>query len=284
MILVTGATGKVGQQLITALRAKGAGFKALARSEAAAQTLAAQGVECVRGDLTDPASLAAALQGVEKLFLLSSAPHFDEIEIGALKAAQSARLKRIVKLSALGVSLDSSSPLLRAHARAERYLEESGLAFTILRPTFFTQNWVAFYSHAIKAGQPVYSNSGSAGLGWVDTRDIAAVAAAALSEEGHEGFIYDLTGPESLSYGEVAARLGKLLGRQVDYVPVPDGAAFQAMKDMGFDPWYAYGMTTLNQAVQRGAADVVTGTVALVTGQAPRSVDAYLQENLAAFR
>lgn len=284
MILVTGATGKVGQQLISALRAKGAAFKALARSEASAQALRDQGVEPVRGDLSDPASLASAVKGVERLFLLSSAPRFESLEIGALKAALGAGVKKVVKLSALGVSLDSSSPLLRAHARVEQFLEDSSVPFTVLRPTFFTQNWVAFYSHAIKAGQPIYSNSGSAGLGWVDTRDIAAVAAAALLEDGHEGFIYDLTGPESLSYGEVAGLLGKLLGRQVDYVAVPDAAAFQAMKGMGFDPWYAYGMTTLNQAVQRGAADLVTGTVELVTGQAPRSVDAFLQENLAAFR
>jgi uncharacterized protein YbjT (DUF2867 family) len=284
MILVTGATGKVGQHLITALKEKGAPFKALVRSDASAQSLAAQGVETVRGDLAAPASLTAALQGAEKLFLLSSAPRFDEIEIPVIRAAQQTGIRNIVKLSALGVSLDSSSPLFRSHARVERFLEDSGIAFTILRPTFFNQNWVAFYSQSIKAGQPVYSNSGNARLGWVDTRDIAAVAASALTENGHDGFIYDLTGPETLSYAEVASRLGKWLGREVAYVPVPDAAAFQAMKGMGFDPWYAYGMTTLNQSIQRGAADVVTGTVELVTGKAARSLDAFLQENLAAFR
>ena len=283
MILVTGATGKVGQQLITALQSKGTPFKAMARSEASAQALASQGVATVRGDLTNAASFSAALRGVDKLFLLSSAPRFDGIEIPALLAARKNGVKHVVKLSALGVSLDSSSPLLRAHAHIERTLEESGLDFTILRPAFFAQNWVAFYSEAIKAGQPVYSNSGSARLGWIDTRDIAEVAAAALTEPGHEGFIYDLTGPESLSYAEVTTRLGRLLGREVGYVPVPDAAAFQAMKGLGFDPWYAYGMTTLNQGVQRGAADAVTGTVELVTGKAPTGIEAVLRSQLAAF-
>jgi uncharacterized protein YbjT (DUF2867 family) len=284
MILVTGATGKVGQQLIQALQAKGAPFRALARSEASAQALAAKRIETVRGDLADPASLAIALKGVDKLFLLSSAPRFDGIEIPVIQAVKAAGVRHVVKLSALGVQADSSSPLLRAHARIERFLEDSGLAFTILRPTFFSQNWAAFYAQSIKAGQPVYANAGDARLGWIDTRDIAAVAAAALTEAGHEGRIYDLTGPEALTYAEVAARLGKLLGRDVTYVAVPDAAAYQAMTGMGFDPWYAYGMTTLNQGVRRGAADVLTGTVELVTGKAPTGIETLLKESLAAFR
>ena len=283
MILVTGSTGKVGQQLVAALKAKGVAFKALARSEASFNALSALGVEAVKGDLGDPASMKAALQGVDKLFLLSSASHFDRLEIGAIEAAQAAGVKHVVKLSAGGASADSPNPLLRAHARAERALEDSGLAFTILRPSFFMQNWVAFFSQGIKAGQPVYVNAGEGRLAWIDTRDIADVAAAALTEPGHEGLVYDLTGDEALSYGEVAARLGKLLGRDVAYVPVPDSAAFQAMKGMGLDAWYAYGMVALHQGVRRGLAEPTTGTVELVTAKAPRNIDAFLKESLGAF-
>ena len=283
MILVTGSTGKVGQQLVAALKTKGAAFKALARSEASFKALTALGVETVKGDLGDPASMKAALQGVDKLFLLSSASHFDRLEIGAIDAARAAGVKHVVKLSTGGAGGDSPNPLLRAHARAERALEDSGLAFTILRPTFFMQNWVAFFSQGIKAGQPVYVNAGEGRLAWIDTRDVAGVATAALTEPGHEGFVYDLTGPEALSYGEVAARLGKLLGRDVAYVPVPDSAAFQAMKGMGMDSWYAYGMVTLHQGVRRGMAEPTTGTVELVTSGAPRSIDAFLKESLGAF-
>jgi uncharacterized protein YbjT (DUF2867 family) len=283
MILVTGSTGKVGRHLVDALKAKGAPFKALARSEDSAHALAAQGVATVRGDLTDAASLKAALRGAEKMFLLSSAPRFDGVEIAAIEAAKASGVKQVVKLSAMGALADGVSPLMRAHARVERALEDSGLAFTILRPTFFMQNWVAFYSHAIKAGQPVYVNAGDARLGWTDARDIADVAATALTASGHEGFVYELTGPESLSHGEVAGRLGKLLHREVAYVSVPDAAAFQAMKGMGMDPWYAYGMVALYQGVRRGSADAVTGTVELVTGHSPRTLDAFLEENLPAF-
>lgn len=284
MILVTGSTGKVGQQLVAALKAKSAAFKALARSDASMTALKAQGVEAVRGDLGDAASLKAALQGVDKLFLLSSASHFDRLEIAAIEMAKQAGVKHVVKLSAQGVSADSSNPLFRAHARAELALEASGLAYTILRPTFFQQNWVAFFAQAIKAGQPVYVNAGEGRLAWIDTRDIADVATAALTEPGHEGLVYDLTGPEALGYADVVARLGKLLGREVAYVPVSDAAAFQAMQGMGMDAWYAYGMVTLNQGVRRGVAEPTTGTVELVTGKAPRTLDAFLEEHLAAFR
>lgn len=283
MILVTGSTGKVGQPLVAALKKKGVAFKALARSEAPLKALTALGVETVKGDLGDPTSMKVALQGSDKLFLLSSASHFDRLEIGAIRAAQDVGVKHVVKLSAGGASADSTNPLLRAHARVERALEDSGLAFTILRPSFFMQNWVAFFSHGIKAGQPVYVNAGEGCLAWIDTRDIADVAAAALTEPGHEGLVYDLTGPEALGFGEVAQRLGQLLGREVAYVPVPDAAAFQAMKGMGMDAWYAYGMVALHQGVRRGLAEATTGTVELITAKAPRTLDAYLKENLGAF-
>jgi uncharacterized protein YbjT (DUF2867 family) len=284
MILVTGSTGKVGLALIDALSAAGAPFKALAHSDASAQSLAAKGVQAVRGDLGDRVAYRAALGGVDRLFLLSSAPHGSELELPAIQDAKAAGVRHVVKLSALGTEADSSNPLFREHARVERALEESGLAFTILRPTFFMQNWVAFYSHAIKAGQPVYANAGSARLGWIDTRDIAAAAAAALTGAGHEGRIYDLTGPATFSYAEVAEKLSTLLDRKVAYVAVPDAAAYQAMTGMGMDPWYAYGMVVLNQGVRRGQADVTTGTVELVTGKPPRALGAFLQENLPAFK
>ncbi len=283
MILVTGSTGKVGQHLLTALQAKGMPFKALARSEASAKLLAEKGVAVVRGDLSDPASLKAAFQGAEKLFLLSSTSHFADLELAALEAAKVAGVKHVVKLSAWGVSRDSANPLLREHARVEAALEASGLAWTILRPNFFMQNWVAFFAHGIKAGQPVYTNTGEGRLAWIDARDIADVAATVLTEPGHEGLVYELTGPAALSYADVAATLSVLLKREVRHVPVPDTAAFQAIRGMGMDAWYALGMVALNQGVRHGDAARVLGTAELLTGRPARTLDAFLQEHLAAF-
>jgi uncharacterized protein YbjT (DUF2867 family) len=283
MILIIGSTGKVGRHLIHALQAKGASFKALARSDGSARALEAQKVQAARGDLGDAASLKAALRGVERLFLLSSAPHCSRVELPVLDLAKAAGVRHVVKLSALGADADTSNPLLREHALIERALEASGLAFTILRPTFFMQNWVAFYAQGIKAGQPVCVNAGDSRLGWIDTRDIADVAAEALTGNGHEGLLYDLTGPETFSYREVAARLSRLLARPVPYQPVSDAQAFQAMQGMGMDPWYAYGMVTLFQGVRRGSADFTTGTVELVTGKRPRTLEAFLAEHRDAF-
>ena len=283
MILVTGSTGKVGQHLVQALQARGASFRALARSDGSARALEARQVQVVRGDLADPASFKAALRGIDRLFLLVSAPHGSRLELPALEMARAAGVGHVVKLSALGADADASCPLLREHAVVERALEVSGLAFTVLRPTFFLQNWVAFHAQAIKAGQPVCVNAGDARLGWIDTRDIAEAAAEALTGKGHEGLVYDLTGPETFSHREVAARLSRLLARPVPYLPVSDAQAFRAMTGMGMDPWYAYGMVTLFQGVRRGLADVTTGTVELVTGRPPRTLDAFLAEHLEAF-
>ncbi|HJV91127.1 MAG TPA: SDR family oxidoreductase [Holophagaceae bacterium] len=281
MILVTGPTGKVGQALLDALLAKGVAFKALARSVASAQSLEARGVAVVRGDLAD---LGPALKGIDTLFLLSSSADPYASEAPAVAAAQAAGVKRVVKLSALGAQADSINPFLRGHARVERLLEAGGLSWTSVRPSFFMQNWVLYNAPAIRAGQPVYANAGTAKLGWVDVRDIADVAVAALTEPGHEGRVYELTGPEPLSYGDVVAKLAKLLSGEVSYVPVPDEAAYQGMTGMGFPPDYAWALTTLNQLVRRGLADLSTQTVQLVTGHAPRNLDAFLAESKAAFQ
>ncbi|HJV23684.1 MAG TPA: SDR family oxidoreductase [Holophagaceae bacterium] len=281
MILVTGPTGKVGQALVEALLAQGAAFKALARSEASAQALEAKGVAVVRGDLAD---LGPALKGIDTLFLLSSSADPFASEAPAVAAAQAAGVKKVVKLSAYGAQADAANPFFRGHARVERLLEASGMAWTSLRPSFFMQNWVTYNAAAIKAGQPVYANAGTGRMGSIDVRDIADVAVAALTQGGHEGRVYELSGPESLSQGEVAAKLAKLLGREVAYVPVPDEAAYQAMLGMGMPADYTWALVTLNQAVRKGLADFTTQNVQLVTGHAPRSIDAYLTEHLAAFQ
>lgn len=281
MILVTGPTGKVGQALIEALKAKGAAFKALAHSDASAKSLEAKGVTVVRGSLAD---LGPALKGVDALFLLSSSADPYPSEAPAVAAAKAAGVKRIVKLSALGAHADAANGFFRGHARIERLLEESGLEWTSLRPSFFMQNWVLYNAHAVKAGQPVYANTGEGRMGVIDTRDIAAVAAVALTEEGHNGRVYELTGPEPLSNAEAAAKLSKALGKEVAFVPVPDQGAYQAMLGMGMPADYVWALTTLNQAVRKGAADVSTQTVELVTGKPPRSLDAFFQEHLDAFK
>lgn len=284
MILVTGSTGKVGQQLVSILQQSRAEFRALARSDASARDLAAKGVQVVRGDIADQASMRTALRGIDTLFLLSAGADPYTAEAPVVAVAKAAGVKRVVKLSVNGADADATNSFLRGHARVDRLLEESGMAWTFVRPTFFMQNWVLYNAPSIRAGQPVYANAGSSRIGWVDTRDIAAVAAAALVDRAHDGRIYDLTGPEALSYADVAGRLGKLLGRDVKYVAVSDRAAFEAMRGAGVPADYAFALTTLNQAVRRGLADMTTDTIELVTGRPSRTMDAFLRENANEFR
>jgi uncharacterized protein YbjT (DUF2867 family) len=280
MILVTGSTGKIGQQLVSALQQAGVSFRALARSDASAKELAARGVATVRGDLSDSASFHAALRGVERLFLLSAGADPHAAEADPIAAAKAAGVKHVVKLSALGADADATNSFLRGHARSERALEASGLAWTFVRPTFFMQNWVLYNAPGIRAGQPVYTNAGDARLAWVDTRDIAAVAAT----DEHQGRIYDLTGPQAFSYAEVGQQLGALLGRKVEHIAVSDHAAFAAMRGMGMPTDYAFALTTLNQAARRGLGAATTGTVELVTGRPARDLNAFLREHVEQFR
>lgn len=283
MILVTGSNGKVGQQLVQALQRADVPFRALARNHASAKTLADRGIDVVRGDLTDRATLAPALRGVKRLFLLSSGPDPFAAEVAAIDAATEAGVEHVVKLSAFGADVSSTNSFLRGHGRAEAHLETAGPAWTMLRPSFFMQNWVLYNGAGIRAGQPVYANTGTARLGWIDTRDIADVAAAALTQDGHRGRVYDLTGPEALSYADVTAMLGQVLAKKVSYVPVSDAAAMQAILATGMPAEYAYALVTLNQLVRRGSADATTQTVELVTGNPARTMRAFLDEHRAEF-
>ena len=141
MILVTGATGNVGSALVGELKAAGADFKALVRNPEKAEALKADGVEVVMGDLGKPDTLAAALEGVDKVFLLSSvAPEMAEVQINLIDAAKESGSPHIVRMSAVKASSDSPMRIGRLHAEADAYLEASGLPYTILRPHFFMQN------------------------------------------------------------------------------------------------------------------------------------------------
>lgn len=285
MILVTGPTGKVGSDLVAALRAAGASFKALVRSADKAKALEAAGIATVQADLDDGASLKATFAGVDMLFLLA-APGKAQLqqELNALAAAKASGVKRIVKLSAYGADSAAATEILAVHGLVESAIRESGLAWTFLRPHVFFQNLAPNWGAAVAAGQPIYASAADARSPWIHTQDIAAAAVKVLTESGHETRVYDLTGPESLSFDDIAARLSKLLGRTVPFVNVSDGAAYRTFLGYGMDPAYAFGLVTLYQHYRKGTTSSVSGNVELLTGHEPRGLDSYLKENLAAFR
>jgi len=273
-ILVTGATGTVSTTLIEQLKtAPGVQVRALVRSEANAAKVRAAGVQAALGDLDEPESLSPAFEGVDELWQLTApGPRAPENSMNALWAARNAGVKRVVRLSAIGAAHDAPTRNGRLHALSDAELQASGLRWTILRPHFFMQNLLGFVP-AVASGSAIYLNLGQGRLGFVDTRDVSEVAARILLEpsERHDGKIYTLTGPESLSLEQAAQRLGGLLGRPVSYVAVPDEPARAAMLQMGMSPWLA-GMTIeYGRAYAAGWGDFTTSHVSEVLGREPRS-------------
>ena len=226
-ILVTGATGTVGSEVVKQLlSAKGQKeeniiVKAAVRA-ANEDTFRNLGVQAVELDYNKPDTLSAALRGVDKLFLLTPfQSNMVDLTSNLVNEAKKAGVKYIVKQSVLGADAEPGITPSRLHRQAEKVIEESGIPFTFLRPNFFMQNFVTFYSNFIKTQGAFYVPAGDAKASFVDVRDIAAVAVQALSrnrsskngESKHIGKAYDITGAEALSYGEAAEILSKEIGK-----------------------------------------------------------------------
>jgi uncharacterized protein YbjT (DUF2867 family) len=282
MILVTGATGTNGREVLTRLAGMGRPVRALVRNPAKAAGLSLPGVELVQGDLGEPASLGPALEGVDRAFLVAPV---DERCVGWFanfyEAAALAGKPHVVKFSGMGAGT-ANAEIFRQHAETDRLLRDSGLPFTILQPNSFHQN-LLWSAGTIKDHGAFYLPMRDARQSLVDVRDIAAVAAAALTQPGHEGQTYEITGPESLSYDDVAAALAKVVGKPVRYVDVPPEAARQAMLDAGMPAWNADAVTELYGVFATGQYAHTTDVVERVTGRPPRTFEAFAAEHKAAF-
>ena len=238
MILVTGATGTNGVEVLKQLAATGERARGLVRDPIKAQKILPPEIELARGDLDDSQSLLAAMEGVEKVFLLCPVSQKQpELEANVVDAARQAGVSQIVKFSVLHASPESPSQLLRWHAQTEQHIRASGVPFTFLRPNIFMQE-ILRQSAAIKSQGVFYQPFGpDVRLSFVDVRDNAAVAAKVLSESGHEGKIYELTGPAALTFGEVAEKLSAVAGRKVQYVQVSLDQWKQSFAATGAPQW-----------------------------------------------
>lgn len=281
MILVTGSTGTVGGQLVSLLCAAGAPTRALVRSPEKADSLRGYDCEVAVGDLGDPASLARALDGADTAFLLSAlGPDQPAQERSFVDAARRAGTAYVVKLSALGA--DGRTRIHRAHAAGEAYLRESGLRWTILRPSFFFQNLLGSAATVQEQGA-LFSCTGTGASGDIDARDIAAVAAHVLTTEGHGGATYELTGPEAISYPQIAQRLSALLGREVRYVDLPAEDMRRGLLAGGLSEWRADALLELLAEVRAEHLARVTDDVRAATGRPPRGLEEFLRDHLSAF-
>ncbi|QSQ21078.1 SDR family oxidoreductase [Pyxidicoccus parkwayensis] len=280
-ILVTGATGTIGGEVTRQLIAKGVRPRLLVRDPAKAREFEGK-AELVKGDLGDAASLERAMQGVEKLFLVGAGVDGQVLEAKAVDAAKKAGVKHVVKLSVLGAQ-EETLAFGRWHRPVEKKLEASGLAWTFLRPVNFMSNMFNNVD-SIKGQGAFYQPTGDGKTSVIDPADIGAVAVKALTEPGHEGKAYTLTGPQALSGAEQAAVLTKALGREVKFVDVPPEAAKQAMAGSGIPPVYVDALMDLLANMKAGQTAVVTDTVRKVLGREPGTFEDWARRHAAAFR
>jgi uncharacterized protein YbjT (DUF2867 family) len=279
MILVTGASGNIGSELVKELSRRGEKFRAAYTSKEKAERARTAAVEPVVVDFGKPESLASALAGVDRLFLLSANP---PSESPVVRAAKAAGVGRIVKLSVFDAPAESFG-FGRAHRAVEKEIEASGIDWTFLRPNGFMQNLANQQAASIKAQGAFYFPAADTRISHVDVRDIARVAAAVLTSSGHSGKAYELTGPEALTYGEMAATLTRVLGKPVSYVAISDDDFRKAMAGMGAPAPLVEALVDLFAFYKRGAAARISPDVANVTGQKAGSFEQYARENAAAF-
>jgi uncharacterized protein YbjT (DUF2867 family) len=286
MILVTGATGLNGSAVIREFARRREPVRALVRSAAKAASLGTPAaVEVVEGDMLHHETLGAALEGVSRVLMISAADaQLAETQRAFIDAAKRAGVKHIVKFSGLGAALDTGFRFNRMHAEVERYLEESGLDWTHLRPSQFMQMYLR-EAPTVASDAAFYLPLENARLAPVDVEDVAKAAFALLRGDGHEGKAYELTGPEALTMAEVADRLSSALGKPVRYVNVTPEEKRQALLAAGMPPAYADAMDELFSERRKGAVESTVNLSAHETlGVRPTTFLEFARRNVAVFR
>ena len=278
MVCVTGAGGTVGREVIKQLESEKAPFRAAYFSNEKADAARAKGIDAVIIDYNRPENLRPAFQGCDKLFFLGpNALNQSELERNAVEAAKAAGVRHIVKQSVMGADEESYS-LAKVHRSVEKAIESSGLAWTFLRPNSFMQNVATYMGETIRAEGAFYSASGKAKISHVDVRDIAAVAVKALTEPNHEGKAYTLSGPEVLTYDDLASELSKALGRSISHINLPPSDLKNAMLAEGMPEEIADRMLDLERYFREDQASRITNDVNQVIGRDPRRFAQYARD------
>jgi uncharacterized protein YbjT (DUF2867 family) len=280
-ILVTGATGNVGSRLVRRLKEKGRAVRAFARNAAGKAT--EDGVEAAPGDFTDKAALDRAMDGISAVYLLSAGDQLSVHEANAIDAAKAAGVKLVVKHSVAGAQYNAAG-FPSWHRAGEQRLEASGIPYVFLRPASFASN-ALYWAGSIKGQGTVYGALGETAVPVIDPEDIAEAAATVLTTPGHEGKAYELSGPQALTTAQQVEAIGRVIGKELKYVNVPDEAARQSMLGMGMSQAYVDAMIGLIQMLRGiGRIEPYPNDVESLTGHKPRSFGQWAEANAAAFR
>ncbi len=279
-ILVTGATGTVGSELVKALKAAGANVIAMSSTGKAVE-----GVETRHGDLADPASLVRALRGIDTLFLLLPLQaNMVELARNAVAAARAAGIKHIVRSSGAEADLTGPSAIGRVQGEIDQLVTQSGMPYTLTRPNCFMQNYLTFYGDMIRAGT-LYLPQGDGKVSFIDVRDVAAVNALILQHPAaHAGKTYTLTGGKALSNAEVTQCIGAALERSIGYMAVPDDAAIASMREAGMDEWSIETVMSLNRVIATGDPAAVSPDIEKLLGRGPNTFEQFVADHVASWR
>jgi uncharacterized protein YbjT (DUF2867 family) len=282
MITVFGATGNTGSPLVDTLLAKGAAVRAVTSDPAKVENLKAKGCEAVTANFTDPAALERACAGAERIYLVTPA-HLDmrRWKANAIAAAKAAGVRHVVLATGLGASPKAKVTFGKWHSETQELLKESGLDWTFVQPTYFMQNMLWQADTIAKDG--VYYDDLGGPVAWIDARDIADVAAEALTGAGHEGKTYGLTGPEALTGEDIAAMLSEVTGRAITCAPLSVEDSKAAMIAAGMQEEVAAAMVELASIAPKGYLAGVETTVSDVLGRPARRLRDFIAENRDAF-
>jgi len=270
--LVIGANGQIGSTLAALLADQGQTVR-----RATSRTPSQSGE--VQVNLATGEGLAAALASVDQLFLMAPPGYANQHEllIPAIDAAKAAGLRKVLLLSAMGANADENIPL----RRAEVHLERSSLAWNVIRPNWFMQNFHTFWLHGIQTQGQIFLPVGNAKGSFIDTRDIAAVAAKLLTSDDFVNESHDLTGSEALDHTQVAAILSKAASRTIGYTDIPEDAMRQGLLGAGLPADYTEFLLVILGAFKAGFAERITDAVLRILGREPMRLERYAQDHKA---
>jgi uncharacterized protein YbjT (DUF2867 family) len=289
-ILVTGSTGNVGREVIKQLSsARDINIKAAVHSPENAKKIAKEydRIEVALIDYNKPGTLKDALRDVDKIFFVTpESPDAYEFASNMITEAKIAGIRHIVKLSTIGADTEASVASFRLHRKAEKMIEESRIPYTFLRPNGFMQNFINWQSPTIKGNNAFYLPAGDVKSSDVDVRDVAAVAVQSLTNSNgrHNGKTYEITGPEAISYYQMAEILSNATGKKIDYVDIPMQEARRRLESSGLSDWWINGILETLEFYRKGHGSEVTSVVEEVTGRKPITFEQFATDFADAFR
>jgi uncharacterized protein YbjT (DUF2867 family) len=281
MILITGASGNVGAEVLRQTLKTGAKVRAAFQSPDKAST-APSGVEIAIMDYNQPETVRQALTGVDRIFLVAPVvPNIPDLENNVVTEARKAGIRHIVKFSAIG-GRDSIFP--RLHTESEDRIKASGIPYTFLRANGFMQNLVIYNLGTINAQNAFYGSQGDSAVSYVDLRDVGAIAARVLTDPGHEGQAYEITGPAALTNHQMAEILSDDIGRTIKYVDLPPDQLAQGMRAAGIPEFNIKGILDLNAFYAAGKAQHISDDFEKVLKRKPTSFEQFSRDHRNVFK